>query len=128
SFPSDRLSECRIYDHEKITANLSEHFKAGAATTFGGTPTGALATAWSRCGPSDPDDRCRDRFRLVLERDAITIFVNGVLYMEHRGLPAASQLPASLLQSPVYVYFASWAYLVEPTVVRFHWGRIAINP
>ena len=128
SFPSDRLSECRIYDNEKITANLSEHFKAGGATTFGGTPTGALATAWSRCGPSDPDDRCRDRFRLVLERDAITIFVNGVLYMEHRGLPAASQLPASLLQSPVYVYFASWAYLVEPTVVRFHWGRIAINP
>ena len=128
SFPSDRLSECRIYDNEKITANLSEHFTAGATTTFGGTPTGALAAAWHQCGPSDPDDRCRDRFRLVLERDAITIFVNGVLYMEHRGLPRASQLPASLLESPVYVYFASWAYLVEPTVARFHWGRIAINP
>jgi len=26
------------------------------------------------------------------------------------------------------VYFASWAYLVEPTVARVHWGRIAINP
>ncbi|MDQ2911766.1 MAG: hypothetical protein M3T56_00735 [Chloroflexota bacterium] len=128
SFPSDRLSECRIYDRDKITANLSEHFSAGATTTFGGAPTGTLATVWHQCGASDPDDRCRDRFRLVLERDAITIYVNGVLYMEHRGLPIASQLPVALLQSPVYVYFASWAYLVEPTVTRFHWSRIAINP
>jgi hypothetical protein len=32
------------------------------------------------------------------------------------------------LRSPVYVYFASWGYLVDPTVARFHWGRIAINP
>jgi hypothetical protein len=128
SFPSDRLSECRIYDREKITANLSEHLTAGATTTFGGTPTGALATAWRRCGAIDPDEGCRDRFRLVLERDAITIFVNGVRYMEHRGLPAARQIPDELLDSTVYVYFASWGYLVEPTVVRFHWGRIAINP
>ena len=128
SFPSDRLSECRIYDREKITANLSEHMSAGAAATFGGAPTGALATAWHQCGPMDPDDRCRDRFRMVLERDAVTIFVNGVRYMEHRGLPAAARLPDELLSSTVYVYFASWGYLVEPTVARIHWGRIAINP
>jgi hypothetical protein len=101
---------------------------AGATTTFGGAPTGTLSTAWRRCGATDPDEGCRDRFRLVLERDAVTIFVNGVRYMEHRGLPAARQIPDELLDSTVYVYFASWGYLVEPTVVRFHWGRIAINP
>jgi hypothetical protein len=128
SFPSDRLSECRVYDRDKITANLSEHLTSGATTTFGGAPVGALATAWRQCGAADPDDLCRDRFRLVLERDAVTIFVNGVKYMEHRGLPTAAQLPDDLLRSPVYVYFASWGYLVDPTVARFHWGRIAINP
>lgn len=128
SFPSDRLSECRIYDADKITANLSEHFTAGATTTFGGAPTGALAAVWRQCGPTDPDDLCRDRFRVVLEQDAITIFVNGVRYMEHRGLPEAARLPDELLRSNVYVYFASWGYLVAPTVARVHWGRIAVNP
>ena len=128
SFPSDRLSECRVYDRDKITANLSEHWSGGASTTFGGAPTGALAAAWHECAATDPDDRCRDRFRLVLERDAVTIFVNGIRYMEHRGLPEAARLPDELLSSTVYVYFASWGYLVEPTVARFHWGRIAINP
>jgi hypothetical protein len=128
SFPSDRLSECRIYDHDKITANLSAHLSAGATATFGGAPTGPQAAAWHECGALDPDDRCRDRFRLVLERDAVTVFVNGVRYMEHRGLPAAARLPDELFSSTVYVYFASWGYLVEPTVARFHWGRIAINP
>ncbi|MEK6226867.1 MAG: hypothetical protein AABM40_11330 [Chloroflexota bacterium] len=128
SFPSDRLSECRIYDRDKITANLSEHFKSGATTTFGGAPVGSLATAWRQCSAADLDDGCRDRFRLVLERDAVTIFVNGVRYMEHRGLPESARLPDELLSSTVYVYFASWGYLVDPTVARLHWGRIAINP
>ena len=71
---------------------------------------------------------CRDRFRVELMRDSVTIFVNGVRYMEHRGLPSAAQLPDDLVRSTVYVYFGSWAYLVAPTVARIHWGRIAINP
>ena len=129
AFPSDRLSECRVYDDERITANLNAHSSGGAAMAFGGAPTtDARKQAWRECGPTDPDAACRDRFKVVLERDAVTIFVNGVRYMEHRGLPAASQLPADLLTSPVYVYFASWAYLVQPTIARVHWGSIAINP
>jgi hypothetical protein len=129
AFPSDRLSECRVYDADKITANLNAHASAGATLAFGGAPTtDPLQRAWRLCGPKAPDASCRDRFRLVLERDAVTIFVNGVRYMEHRGLPAAAQLPDELLRSPVYVYFGSWAYLVEPTVARVHWGGIAINP
>jgi hypothetical protein len=129
AFPSDRLSECRVYDADKITANLNAHASAGAELAFGGAPTTEpLQRAWRVCGPQDPDASCRDRFKVVLERDAVAIFVNGVRYMEHRGLPAAAQLPDELLRSPVYVYFGSWAYLVEPTIARVHWGGIAINP
>ena len=129
SFPSDRLSECRVYDADKITASLNAGSSAGATETFGGAPSGeAQRAAWHVCGSTDPDASCRDHFKVDLSRDAITIWVNGVKYMEHRGLPAPSQLPADLLTNDVYVYFASWAYLVEPTVARVHWGRIAINP
>lgn len=129
SLPSDRLAECRVYDETKIIASLSAQLTAGAASVFGGTPsTPALAVAWRRCGPEDPDDRCRDRFRIVFERDALTLFVRGTKYMEHRGLPPSERLPDALLTSPVYVYFGSWAYLVEPGVARVHWGRLAVNP
>jgi len=129
AFPSDRLSECRIYDADRITANLNAHASGGAASAFGGAPTTELLQrAWRLCGPADADALCRDRFRLELTRDSVTIFVNGVRYMEHSGLPSAAHLPDELLRSAVYVYFGSWAYLVEPTVARVHWGRIAINP
>ena len=129
SFPSDRLSECRIYDEASITARLNADERSGSATAFGGSATDAArAAAWRICAATDPDAACRDRFRIVLERDAITIFVNGVRYMEQRGLPAGARLPDALLDGTVYVYFASWAYLVEPTIARVHWGRIAVNP
>jgi hypothetical protein len=128
AFPSDRLSECRVYDSEKITANLSAGVSAGAARVFGGTPTEAQREAWRLCAPADNDAACRDRFRIELSRESVTIRVNGMRYMEHSGLPLPAQLPDALVRSPVYVYFASWAYLVDPTVARVHWGRVAINP
>jgi hypothetical protein len=102
---------------------------AGTAFVEGGAPTTpARDAAWRTCTAAQADELCRDRFRLVLEQDAVTLSVNGVPYMEHRGLPQAARLPDELLRSSVYVYFASWTYLGEPAVVRFHWGRIAINP
>jgi len=129
ALPSDRLSECRVYDAERITAWLSAQSRGGAAETFGGTPASEpQRSAWHVCGPTDPDTSCRDHFRIELRKDAITISVNGVPYMSHQGLPAASQLPGALLDSPVYVYFGSWAYLVDNEVARVHWGRIAVNP
>ena len=57
----------------------------------------------------------------------VTLSVNGVRYMEHHGLPRRAWLPDELLHSSVYIYFASWTYLGDPAVVRFHWGRIAIS-
>ncbi len=129
AFPADRLSECRVYDADKITAWLSAQSAGGAKTMFGGAPTTEpQRSAWHLCAEADSDSLCRDRFRVDLSRDTIKISVNGVPYMEHRGLPPSAQLPEEMLRSPVYVYFASWAYLVEPTVARVHWGRIAINP
>ncbi|HEY6959275.1 MAG TPA: hypothetical protein VI814_10650 [Candidatus Limnocylindria bacterium] len=128
ALPADRLSECRIYDADKITAWLSAQSAAGAPSVYGGTPLGERAAAWRLCRPTDPDASCRDHFRLELTRDSVSLFVNGVKYMQHAGLPSASQLPAELLTQPVYVYFASWAYLPEATVARVHWGAIAINP
>jgi len=127
--PADRLSECRIYDRDTIIAHLNAASSAGAAFVEGGAPTTpARDAAWRTCTAAQADELCRDRFRLVLEQDAVTLSVNGVPYMEHRGLPQAARLPDELLRSSVYVYFASWTYLGEPAVVRFHWGRIAINP
>ena len=127
--PADRLSECRIYDRETITAHLNANSSAGASFVQGGAPnTPARDVAWRTCTATQADEACRDRFRLVLQEDSVSLSVNGVPYMEHRGLPSAARVPEEILRSPVYVYFASWAYLGDPAVVRFHWGRIAINP
>ena len=118
-----------LYDDETITARLDATSRGGATFAEGGAPTTpARDSAWRRCAPTQADELCRDRFRLVLEKDAVTLFVNGIRYMEHRGLPEGSRLPRTLTTSTVYVYFASWVYMVQPTVARFHWGRIAINP
>lgn len=100
----------------------------GAQEVFGGGPFGELDAAWRVCQGTDPDKNCRDRFRWELTRDTLALYVNGVRYMEHRGLPPESQLPDALLKGEVYVYFSSWIYRPEADTVRFHWEQIAINP
>jgi hypothetical protein len=133
---TDRTSKCSAYDatgrHFRDGGRifeLSADRDEGARVAFGGAPTTAsLSSAWHECAPTDPDTKCRDRFRLEIERDAIRLSVNGTVYMEHAGLPAGKVLPRALLDGDVYVYFASWAYLAQPAVERFHWGRIAVNP
>ena len=86
------------------------------------------AGAWRLCRDSDPDLECRDRFRLEFSKDTVAVYVNGVKYMEHQGLPPEKQLPDALLNSDVYVYFGSWIYKPDAATVRFHWDRLAINP
>ena len=133
---TDRTANCSAYDGTGRgiadggrVFELSAQDSGGAARTFGGAPkTAALAAAWRLCAPEDPDSKCRDRFRIEIEADAIRIYANDVLYMEHQGLPAGHQVPEALLTGDVYVYFASWVYLGEAATLRFHWGRIAINP
>ena len=71
-----------MYDTEHITAWLSAASAAGAKEAFGGAPTAEpQRSAWHVCGPTDPDARCRDHFRIELRRDSVSIAVNGVTYM-----------------------------------------------
>lgn len=132
---ADRKPFCRVhgpggkhYRNGGLIAELSAK-PSGAQRQFGGDPsTPGLAAAWRTCGPTDPDTKCRDRFRLEVSADTVRLLVNGTLYMEHAGLPAAKRLPAELFTQDVYVYFASWIYLPDPEIARLHWGRIAVNP
>ncbi|MEZ4417789.1 MAG: hypothetical protein R3E10_18680 [Gemmatimonadota bacterium] len=116
-----RVFELSFFQHE------------GAARVYGGEPGphgGQRDQAWRVCGSDDPDIACRDRFRLELERDAVRIFVNDVLYSEHAGLPAGKQLPDAIVNGEVYVYLASWTWRLGEigNGARFHWDRVAVNP
>lgn len=126
---TDRIALSSAYDATGRLFEVSSERTEGAAHSFGGAPsTPALAAAFRLCHKDDPDTACRDRFRLELRTDSVTLWANGTLYFETSGLPTAKQLPSALTDGEVYVYFASWAYLGQAATERFHWGRIAINP
>jgi hypothetical protein len=131
---SSRSPICAMYDTSGRgageggrTFEISSHQHEGAQV-LGGSYRPEMADAWHLCRGTDPDIDCRDRFRWVLSRDTLTLYVNGVKYMEHRGLPTGKQLPDAMLDGDVYVYLASWIYKTDAEVVRFHWDRLAINP
>lgn len=104
-------------------------FQSGEATfTFGGSPFQGRETFWRECGSGQPYTACLDHFRWELTRDTLSLYVNGHLYMQHAGLPANRQLPDTLLNQPVYVYFSSWIYKPTAETTRFHWKRLAEIP
>jgi hypothetical protein len=133
---SSRQPICAMYDDTGRGSGSGgrafeiSHFQhEGATQVSGGGPfTPEQDAAWRVCEGTDADLNCRDRFRWELSRDTLTLYVNGVKYMEHRGLPSNKQLPEALLNSEVYVYLASWIYKPAAPVTRFHWDRIAVNP
>ncbi|MCA9736753.1 MAG: hypothetical protein KC645_03955, partial [Gemmatimonadetes bacterium] len=95
---SERVPICALFDDSGRgtagrTFEISFFQHEGATRVYGGEPGpvgGARDRAWRVCDGGDPDLLCRDRFRLELERDAVRVFVNDVLYMEHAGLPAGT--------------------------------------
>ncbi len=103
------------------------YFQSEGARVFGGHPS-SVSGAHRFCGATNPDTDCRDRFRWELTKDTQTLYINGVKYMQHAGLPAAKQLPEALVNGDVYVYFASWIHHTDAETVRFHWDRVAVNP
>ena len=120
-FEKDRTPVCAAFDAEKALFDLA-HDRTPGGAVVGGTPQ----PAWRTCGAATPDAQCRDRFRLEIAPSELVLSVNGTRYMEHRL--TAARLPVELFTRDVYVYFASWLYQPTPAVVRFHWGRIAVNP
>ena len=140
---ASRVPICAMYDNSGRNAGqggrvfeLSYFQPEGAQHVWGGSPDVApeLAAAWRTCGHDEPDLWCRDRFRLDLTKDSLTLYVNAVKYFEVTGLPADKQLPDALTKGPVYVYDASTIYkpysdsIGTYPVTRFHWDHFAVNP
>ena len=98
----------------------------------GGTNVGGYAafapTAWRTCAGTDPDTNCRDKFRLELRKDSITLYVNGQLYWQQTDIPPPTSSPTRCSTATLYVYAASWVSTRNDDVYRFHWDRFAVNP
>jgi len=94
----------------------------------GGFPSGAAGEAWRQCVPDGFDMDCRDRFRLEVTQDSLTLYVNGVKYFEDANWPAAHQLPDSFVNGDVYVYQSNWQVRAGNRAYRYHWDHFAVNP
>jgi hypothetical protein len=138
-----RVPICALYDDTGRTVGQGGRVyetsfwqHAGAQSVFGGEPsvTPALDSAWRVCQHDEPDLWCRDRFRMDLSKDSVTLYVNAVKYFEVTGLPPEHQLPDAFLKGPLYVYDASTIYkpyvdsIGNFPVTRFHWNHFAVNP
>lgn len=55
-----------------------------------------LGDYWRACELDEMDMACRDRFRLEVKKDSITLYVNGMKYFEDAGWPAAQKLARQL--------------------------------
>jgi hypothetical protein len=105
------------------------YFQSDGAKVSGGGPFDPERSAsWRLCQDEDPDLACRDRFRWEISQKRMTLYVNGMKHMEHSNLSDSVDVPMELLTQPVYIYFAATTYRPEATTVRFHWGRVAVNP
>lgn len=112
----------------RITAVFGKcpFFQEQGAQNTGGFPTEASDPYWRVCAAEGvPDTACRDRFRLELTQDSVTMFVNGYRYFSQTGIPP---LPDELFEGSFYVYFASLVGQTNAQVMRFHWDRLTVNP
>ncbi len=106
-------------------------FQQCGSTHFGGAVDfGAPSYAWRMCQPNQMDMFCRDRFRFEWTQNSLTVYVNGYLFFQDSGWPAASQIPTSIVNgsTPIYAYFGEWGDFSDSNVYRFHWQRLAVNP
>jgi hypothetical protein len=127
-----RVMTCALEDDtERGANNGGRKMEVSFFQTAGGQVTGGSPlpneTRWRECSDGQPDLQCRDRFRLEIEENQITLYVNGVQYQQHTGLIGDSAIPRALLDADVHVYFSSVVQGLNETA-RFHWDRIAINP
>jgi hypothetical protein len=125
----DRVPICALHDQDGRRWEIAFWIPDGAQVEGGGPfPSGGPRDqAWRVCQGTDPDTNCRDRFRLELTRDTLTLYVNGVNYFAVSQLPPGKTMEA-LVNADVYAYFGSWTYRPDADTVRFHWGHLAVNP
>lgn len=125
-----RVPVCAMYspDYDRV---WEISFFQVTGTNYGGEPGpegGERDLAWREC---DGDlAACRDRFRLELTRDSLSLYVNGVLYFAQTDLPPEAQLPDEFLEGDIYAYFMSWGAVSGsgPESFTYHWDRVAVNP
>jgi putative cell wall-binding protein len=106
--------------------------------SYGGGPfsTDDLQDYWRECDRNGMDMACRDRFRMEITKDSLSLYVNGKLYFRDSGWPASHQLPDSFLTGDVFVYQSNWqvrngddwADPDDGATYRYHWDRFAVNP
>src|SRR5262249_34532247 len=80
---------------------------------------------YRQCQPNQMDMFCRDRFRLELTKTSLTLYVNGRLYLQDSGWPAAYQIPDAWINGGdnTYVYFTDWPGPPTPPPHPFPPGR-----
>lgn len=107
--------------------NEMSFFQRCGTEVMGGYPSGE--EPWRQCEPAGMDMACRDRFRMEVSKDSLTLYVNGQKYLEDKGWPAAHQLPDSFVNGDIYVYQSNWQWRSDAdTTVRFHWDHFLVNP
>ena len=109
---------------------ISAPGRCGTVAHSGGGRFNDNVTFWRRCPTNTMDVHCRDRFRLELAKDGMTLYVNGHLYFQDLGWDAAHQIPQSAVDGSWYVYFSEFrgGFAQTGSFYRVHWDRLAINP
>jgi hypothetical protein len=119
--------QCSRNDRDGRLIEIS-WFQTCGTTHVGGAEFGPNAAYWRQCEADGPDMACRDRFRLEVRKDGLKLYVNGALYFEDSGWPAAYQIPDSVIDSPWWTYQSNWQARAGGTTFRYHWDRFAVNP
>jgi len=120
-------TQCARNDKDGRLIEMSWFQKCGT-TNIGGAETDPNGEFWRVCEPGGPDMACRDRFRLEVRKDGLQLYVNGVLYFEDSGWPAAYQIPDEVIDGEWYAYQSNWQGRAGERAFRYHWDHFAVNP
>ena len=105
-------------------------FEVCGTTHFGGDT--ASAGVYSRqcdSAAQEPDMMCRDRFRMEITANGMSVYVNGHLSFQEIGWPAGHQIdPNAIASGQWYVYDVNWEALGTQPAYRWHWDNFTVNP
>ncbi len=126
--PGDEFNCHRNEDRGEHRLLEVSWFQECGTTHVGGAESAPNGDFWRVCESDGPDMACRDRFRLEVRKDGLTLYVNGALYFEDSGWPAAYQIPDSAIAGDWYAYQSNWQHRAGSRAFRYHWDRFAVNP